>query len=180
MSVEPQVIFNASFNPRIKGYYFWMGVLFLFFTLIGIPFLIFWILGLGQFWGKRYYQSLECDLTTKHLRYKKGFLFKVEKTIPLENIQDLTFLDNPFLRLFDLRILKIETAGGQSSAGAGGSDMKLMGIIETYDFKEKVLAQREKLMNERSLGVVGAVGGGEGQNEVLDVLKEIRDLLKKA
>jgi len=44
------------------------------------------------------------------LEFKKGIFFRVEKTIPLENIQDLTFNEDPLLRYLDLRVLKIETA----------------------------------------------------------------------
>lgn len=156
---------TATFTPRIKGYIFWMGVITLFFTLIGIPFLVFWILGLGQYIGRRYYESLVCELTEKHLRFKKGVMFKVEKTIPLENIQDLTFLDNPFLRLFDLRILKIETAGHSQQAG---SDMKLIGITDTYDFKEKVLTQRDHNP---------AASAWEQGDEARQLLKEIKAVL---
>jgi len=47
------------------------------------------------------------DHPTHLNQFKKGMMFRVEKTIPLENIQDLTFLDNPFLRWFDLRCDRI-------------------------------------------------------------------------
>ena len=140
---ENEVIQSAVFNPKIKSYILWTVAFFLFISIVGIPVLIIWLLGFGQYYGKRYYKSLSCQLTTQHLVFSKGAFFKVQKTIPLENIQDLTFLQNPILNLLDLRILKIETAG---SSNPHGSDMKLMGINDAEKFKEDVLVQREQLI----------------------------------
>ena len=131
--MEKYVIKQAEFNPRIKSYILFVITLFLLFTVIGIPILIFWVLGMGQYFSKRYYEHLQCKLTERHLEFKKGVLFKVEKTIPLENIQDLTFIENPLLKFFDLRVLKIETAGHSSPKGG---DMQLVGIIDALIFKD--------------------------------------------
>jgi putative membrane protein len=165
-----KIIQQAEFNPIIRRYIFWVGFFALIGSVIGIVLLPFWILGLGQYFGKRYFKRLECTLTDKHLDYKKGAIMRVEKTIPLENIQDLTFIDNPILRIFDLRILKVETAG---NSGSNGADMKLMGIRESKSFKEKVLDQRDLLKsNFQQFGSINQ------NDEMLLVLKEIRDLLK--
>ncbi len=98
-------------------------------------------------------------------------LFKVEKTIPLENIQDLTFIENPFLKYFDLHILKIETAG---QSNPQGSDMKLIGIINSSDFKEKVLYQRELIKTENRSENRQTETSNEQTN---NILMEIRDIL---
>ncbi len=105
------------------------------------------------------------------MEFKRGVLFKVEKTIPLENIQDLTFIENPFLKYFDLRILKIETAG---QSNPQGSDMKLIGIINSSDFKEKVLYQRELLKTENRSENRQTETSNEQTN---NILMEIRDIL---
>ena len=140
-------------------------------SLVGIPLLIFWFLGLGQHISRRYYENLKCKLTTRHLEFKKGVLFKVEKTIPLENIQDITFIENPLLKYLDLRILKIETAG---QSNPQGSDMKLVGIINSSDFKKKILHQRELLKTEHRMDGKQTETGNE---QVVDLLKEIKDIL---
>lgn len=173
MAKEPVIIQEAKFNERIRKYIFWTIAFYMLITLAGIPLLLFWLLGLGQHISRRYYEKLECRLTETHLEFKKGVMFRVEKTIPLENIQDLTFLDNPFLRWFDLRILKIETAG---SSNPQGSDMKLIGIVDTPAFKEKVLDQRTFIRNKNMSGIAG--GSRSSDDEQLGLLKEIRDLLK--
>lgn len=133
---DDEVITVARFNPDIKKYSFWFTALVLFISIIFLPIFIIWMMGLGQWMSKRYYNALYCDLTTKRLRFKKGIFNKVEKTIPLENIQDLSFNENPLLRYFGLCILKIETAGQSNTSG---SDMTLIGIENSYQFKDKVL-----------------------------------------
>jgi putative membrane protein len=174
MKKEAIIIKQAEFNPRIRKYILHVVAFYCFIFVVGIPFVLLWYLGLGQYISRRYYENLECRLTNSHLEFKKGILFRVEKTIPLENIQDITFIDNPFLRWFDLRILKIETAG---SSNPTGSDMKLIGIIDTADFKERVLEQRTIIRN-KALTIMGG-GTGSGDEESIVLLKEIRDLLKE-
>lgn len=136
MTLDTKLIEKAEFNPKIKTYIFLTFAFVMLITIIGIPILIIWLLGLGQYISKRYYENLSCELTTNHLEFKKGVLFKVEKTIPLENIQDLTFVENPLLKHLDLRILKIETAGHSNPKS---SNIQLIGIIGAREFKKKVL-----------------------------------------
>ena len=173
MSSESNIIQSAEFNPKIKTYLLLVVALCLAITFVGIPFLIIWFLGLGQYYGRRYYESLRCELTQRHLEFSKGVFFKIEKTIPLDNIQDLTFIENPFLKFLDLRILKIETAG---QSNPQGSDMKLIGIIQSSDFKEKVLRQRELISTESTSKDISSEIGNEQTNSIL---LEIRDILKE-
>jgi len=165
-----RMIQKAVFSLKIKTYILLVVGFFLFISIIGIPFLIVWLLGFGQYYSKRYYDNLKCQLTTQHLIFSKGAFFKVEKTIPLENIQDLTFIENPILNLLELRVLKIETAG---SSNPHGSDMKLIGINEAEAFKQKVLDQRELLVRKPTIE-----SSSSDKDESLAVLREIRDLLK--
>ncbi len=168
---SPNEIRRAEFSSKIKTYVMLYVGFLLFVTIIGIPILIIWLLGLGQYVSRRYFENLKCLLTDRHLIFSKGAFYKVEKTIPLENIQDLTFLENPILNLLELRILKIETAGG---GGSGMSDMRLVGIVDAEGFKEKVLEQREALRMKMENGKAGGISS----DETLEVLREIRDLLK--
>ena len=94
----------------------------------------------------------------------------------IQNIQDLTFVENPFLKYLDLRILKIETAGHSNPKG---SDMQLVGIIGAADFKKKVLHQRELLKNETRVGNSQTQTSNEQINktliEIRDILNEIKN-----
>ena len=104
-------LIKAEFNPLIRPYLVITIGFSLAATIIGIPIAIVWFLGLGQWWAKHYFEKLECELGERSLRFRKGILVQVEKTIPLENIQDVTFLEGPILKRFHLSTLKFETAG---------------------------------------------------------------------
>lgn len=114
-------------------------------TIIGLPLALIWFLGVGQWWARHYFDKLECHLSDKTLRYRKGILVQVEKTIPLENIQDVTFVEGPILRYFHLSTLKFETAG--HSAGQA-NNMQLTGIIDAHQYRNHILAAREALKQQ--------------------------------
>ncbi|UUZ51526.1 PH domain-containing protein [Massilia sp. B-10] len=111
-ATEP--VFHAKINPLIKPFLVVQIGFTMVITIIGIPLAIVWFLGLGRWWAQHYYDKLECHLSDKTLRYRKGILVQVEKTIPLENIQDVTFIEGPILRHFQLSTLKF---GNHASSG---------------------------------------------------------------
>ena len=111
MSEPTALTVRAQFNPLIRLYLLLTIGLQLAASLIGLPFAVIWFCGAGQWWARHYFDRLSCELTPEHLRFRKGIIFTVEKTIPLENIQDVTFIEGPLLRHFHLATLKLETAG---------------------------------------------------------------------
>jgi membrane protein YdbS with pleckstrin-like domain len=135
-------IVQARFNPLIKPFLVMKIGLTMVSTVIGIPVAVIWFLGVGNWWARHYFKRLECHLGERSLRYRKGILVTTEKTIPLENIQDVTFVEGPILRRFNLSTLKFETAG--HSAGQA-SDMHLTGIIDAQAFRASIMAKREAL-----------------------------------
>jgi membrane protein YdbS with pleckstrin-like domain len=134
--------FHASFNPLIKPFLVLQIGAVLCMTIVGLPLALIWFLGVGRWWAQHYFDKLECHLSDKTLRYRKGILVQVEKTIPLENIQDVTFVEGPILRHFHLSTLKFETAG--HSAGQA-SDMHLTGIMDAHEFRNRILLARDAL-----------------------------------
>src|SRR4029077_7843701 len=137
--------FHAKFNPLIRPYLVVTICLTIAATDIGIPVAVLWVCGVGQWWAHHYFHKLECHLGPKALRYRKGILVQVEKTIPLENIQDVTFIEGPVLRHFHLSTIKFETAG--HSAGQA-SDMHLTGIIDAHEFRNRILEARDALKQQ--------------------------------
>ena len=133
---------RATFNTLIRPYLVVTIGLIMMSTIIGIPIALIWFLGVGQWWARHYYDKLECELTDKTLRFRKGIIVQIEKTIPLENIQDVTFVEGPLLRQFHLSTLKFETAG--HTAGQA-NEMSLTGIVDAHDFRNAILAAREAL-----------------------------------
>src|SRR6185312_5906915 len=112
-----------------------------------------------------------------------GILFTVEKTIPLENIQDVTFVEGPLLRRFDLAILKIETAG-QSQGQAHA--MELVGIIGAQAYRSAIL-ERRQAAKRRAVAPAGAspaTGDGAAAqlaalHAIAQRLDEIAELLRR-
>ena len=105
-TVVEQEIFVAKFNPLIRPYLVLSIGATMVMSIIGIPIALIWFLGVGQWWARHYFHKLECHVTNRRLRYRKGILFQIEKTIPLENIQDVTFIEGPILKKFHLATLK--------------------------------------------------------------------------
>lgn len=172
------IIKKASFDPAVKTYIFFVVLFFLIITIIGIVLVPFWVLGLGQYLSKKFYNTLVCELSEKHLKFGAGLVFQVEKTIPLENIQDLSFIGGPVLRAFGLTVLKLETAGG------GGPHqqnlMKIIGMEESHEFKKLILHQREIIKREFS-GMPASPMGSEISvlQEIKSELTAIKDILSK-
>lgn len=160
------VLKKAEFNTRLKTYLLVYGVIILIATIVGIVLVPFWLF-LGPVYIKRYFNELDCELTTRSLRFKKGLLVQVEKTIPLDKIQDLTFKEGPILKAFGLSILKIETAGNSSDAS---SDLSLIGIIDAHEFRQLVFDQRDAVTDN-----AGSVNSSS--DSMIEVLQEIKDSL---
>ena len=164
MSTETIAV-RARFNPLIKLYLVVTIGMTMVCTVVGIPLAIVWFLGVGRWWAQHYFDRLECQLGERHLRFRKGILVTTEKTIPLENIQDVTFIEGPILKHFDLSTLKFETAG--HSAGQA-SDMRLTGIIDAQAFRAQIMRAREALRHPPQ---------GEQKDEQLIVLRSIESKL---
>jgi putative membrane protein len=170
------IIQKAAFNNLIKSYLFWYIAFVLLISVIGIILLPIWLLGVGQWWTQHYFDKLTCELTDRSLHFKKGILVQIEKTIPLENIQDITFIEGPILRRFNLCILRLETAGQSIK---GGGEMDLVGIIDAQDFRQKVLQQRQLLMDRKQVNAPEVTGNQVILIEIRDSLRQIADILKK-
>ena len=99
--------------------------------------------------------------------------------MPLENIQDVTFIEGPLLKKFHLATLKFETAG--HSAGQA-HDMQLTGIIDAHEFRNRILERRDELRHGAARPGPAAMQG-EGQTELMrrmaERLDEIAALLRE-
>jgi putative membrane protein len=173
-------VLRAQFNPLIKPYLLLYGAFIFAITVVGLPLAVLWLLGIGQWWASHYFDKLSCELSDIELRFRKGILFQVEKTIPLENIQDVTFVEGPVLKQFNLSILKFETAG-QSLGQA--HDMQLIGIIDAHAFRQQILDRRRALKNRSQPAAAATPAGSDAQLQLLqrisDRLDEIAALLRK-
>lgn len=169
MSRNQVVLHKAKFNPRLKTYIMFITSLVLIVTVIGIFVLPIWLI-MGNWYLNRYFECLECELTTRSIRFRKGYWFKTERTIPLDKIQDVTFKEGPILNYLSLSTLKFETAG---QSVQGGADLSLTGIVGATEFRNMVLEQRDRVTD----GVGNQAVVNDDPDSVISVLKDIRAAL---
>ena len=166
----------AQFNALYRPYLVVTIGLAMVFSIIGIPLALIWFLGVGQWWARHYFDKLECHITERALRFRKGIIFQFEKTVPLENIQDVTFIEGPLLKKFHLATLKFETAGhsvGQAHA------MQLTGIIDAHAFRNKILERREALRHGTKLPEAEGSSQTALMQQMVEKLDEIAALLRE-
>jgi putative membrane protein len=179
---DNKILIKASFDEKVKTYIFLVVIFYLIITVFGIALLPVWLLGFGQWVSNKFYHTLKCELSEKNLYFSKGLILHIEKTIPLENIQDLSFIGGPVLRAFGLTIIKVETAGG---GGTHQSNMmSMIGIVDADNFKSAILNQREIRLRERNKmenGNTQISNGNDTQllSEIRDELKAIKTILKE-
>jgi putative membrane protein len=174
---DETIIRQAEFDPKVRTYWLLSGVLLCVVTVVGIPLLLLWI-PIGLMLTGRYLDRMDCVLTAKALKVKKGILVRVEKTIPLDKITDMAVVQGPIMRYFDICKLTVETAG-QSGPGAL---VALIGIVDAKSFRESVLEQRDIVNNQEKSGASNftqssTVDGADTLEQVRDSLLRIEKLL---
>ena len=167
MSTEV-VLAEATFNRRVRSYWLLSGTIVLIVTVFGIVLLPFWLI-LGRWVTERYLQHMSCILTDRSVKVSKGILVRQEKTVPLDKITDVALVEGPIMRYLDLQAIKIETAG--SSAGAF---LQIVGIQGTRDFRDAVLAQRDRVSDRKS-----GSDSQESPTSQHELLEQIRDTLHR-
>ena len=182
--MDETILRRAVFDEKLRAYWFWQGAFVLLVTVAGIPFLPVWFLGYGQFIGRKQFERLQCVLTERSLHVLSGYLFRTEKTVPLDKIQDLSLHEGPILRWLGLAALKVETAG--SSGAQGQADASLVGVIDAPAFRDAVLSQRDAVApvgggRPIALAATGGSGGADAATlaDVRDSLHRIERLLER-
>ena len=175
MTDEGRLLVAAEFDPAVKKYWLLSGTILCVVTIIGIPFIPFYLI-LGSLLTGKYLDAMECELTTRSLRVKKGLLNTLEKSIPLDKVTDLALYQGPIMRMMNIEGLKIETAG-QSSAG--GALVSLVGVKNARAFRDRVLTQRDDVTDSsgRYMPQPGAETSAPATASSDPTLVEIRDAL---
>lgn len=175
---EEVILREATFNPKVKIYIFFVILFFLFTSVIGILLIPIWVFGLGQWMSGKFFKTLSCQITNKNLKFSKGLILHIEKTIPVENIQDLSFMGGPILRYFGLTVIKIETAGG----GGGNNHqnmMSMLGINDAESFKTDILLQREKVIHEKTNSSNPSSSTSLDSQLLMDIKNELIEIKNK-
>ena len=139
---EPTILRQAEFDPKVKSYWIWQPVMVLCIFIVTIPIAIIYAI-IASFFIDKHLTNMSCTLTERTLNIKKGILNKTESTIPLEKITDLQLFQGPIMRHFGIHGFKVETAG--QSSPTGGALVNLTGIVDTKEFRQAVLDQRDRI-----------------------------------
>ncbi|MBT3220869.1 MAG: PH domain-containing protein [Proteobacteria bacterium] len=175
--MEETILNKAEFDPKIKLYWYINGIFvhfFLIFAGIGLVTLPIWIV-VGLFLVSKRYQCLSAHLTDRSIHLKSGWLFRLEKTIPLEKIQDLSLRTGPLLNAFGLASVQVETAGGGAQQGA---DMSLPGLRNADEFRNAVLSQRDQRSGVPTTAPAASDDSLAVLSDIRDSLNRIEELLK--
>jgi putative membrane protein len=166
---KENILASAEFDARLPTYFMLQVLFILFVGVFSIPMIPIWVI-FGRVIHKKQYESLGCDLTERSLNVRRGFMFKVQKNIPLDKITDLAVNEGPVLRYLGLCSLKIETAGGGQGDSMGQA--LLPGVVAALEFRDMVLDQRD-LVTGGVATPTPAPPSEEG------VLVDIRDTLQR-
>jgi putative membrane protein len=166
----PRILRDAEFDPRVCTYWLLSGALIMLVCVVTIPLIPFWFI-FGRMITGKFLDRISCTLTEQTLIVKKGLFNRIEKTIPLEKITDLALKQGPIMRRMGLNSLSVETAG---ASGSQSALVALIGIVDTVEFRDTVLAQRDQQNSAKS-----QAGSASTQSLEGDVLNDIRDTLKR-
>jgi putative membrane protein len=170
------ILREARIQPEVIRYHLTGTTIFLLVTVVGIILLPI-VLPIMALVMKRYYDRLSVVLTRRDLKVQRGIFQREEKSIPLEKITDLAVYQGPLMRFFNLKGIRIETAG-QSAQGALVS---VVGIEDVDQFRDAVLDQRDRVSEREELEQAASPAATSDTATVahLVVLEQIRDSLAR-
>jgi len=179
-SRSDDVLLEASFDTEAIVRYHWIGLVPVAAFIITIPIVII-VAIFYAFLLRRMVASWSATLTRRNLLVKRGVFNRVEKTIPLEQITDLSLVEGPVMRYIGVKRLSVETAG--QTGGAGNALVSLLGVVDPEGFRERVLAQRDRISDaespaEAAPNMSGAASSSE-LREIADTLRRIEHVVER-
>ena len=138
--MEKVALVRADIDRNVLKYWLVLAIIICMFGVITLALLPL-LIPLVMVGTRKYLAALSVELFERKLSVKKGVFVRVEKSVPLEKITDISMVQGPLMRYFGLYRLNFETAG-QSGEGAL---VNVLGIINAEEFRERVLAQKDKI-----------------------------------
>jgi putative membrane protein len=143
--MRDRVLLEAEFDPRVMDYWLLSGVIVLVVTLFGAPLAVIWYFA-GRAICQKWLDRMSVRLTTRSLKIDKGWLNRIETTVPLDKITDLAIYQGPIMRALGIWGIRVETAG--QGAGIGGA--AVVGVKDCRGFRDRVLEERDRVVGEAS------------------------------
>jgi len=161
------------------NFWFWMITLF-----IVTPYLIVYPIYIRSF---EYSVIGKSGETMPEIYVKKGIINITRKHVPFRTITNIQSVAGPFDRLFGIGSIEVETASGSGSSFQSAEE-KLEGLTFYNELRDFILMELRKFKDPYVTGTeivypeedeVIRVGSSNIEDEILMVLTEIRDLLRK-
>ncbi|MFW9793038.1 MAG: PH domain-containing protein [Candidatus Thorarchaeota archaeon] len=149
-----------------------------------IPYLIVYPIYIRSF---EYSVIAESGKTMPEIYVKKGIINITRKHVPFRTITNIQSVAGPFDRLFGIGSIEVETASGSGSS-LQSAEEKLEGLTFYNELRDFILMELRKFKDPYVTGTeivhpeadeVITVGPSGIEDEILIVLREIRDLLRK-
>jgi len=170
--------------PFILGLALWVILL-----LFTVDKLIFGLCAVGWLilmmpillWMPAFYRSLEYVIDIDCVRMKKGVFWRKRVTVPYPKITNVDVTQGPVQRMFNIGIIRVQTAGAGGAQGAK-AELRLLGVRDLEGLKDSIMGRVRGYTLSRSEEVKKEVVD-ESNSEILrHMLKElttIREVLEK-
>lgn len=125
--------------------------------------------------------------TMPEIYVKKGIINITRKHVPFRTITNIQSVAGPFDRLFGIGSIEVETASGSGNAFQSAEE-KLEGLTFYEELRDFILMELRKFKDPYVTGTeivhpeedeLITIGPSDIEDEILMVLREIRDLLRK-
>jgi membrane protein YdbS with pleckstrin-like domain len=169
---------TISFIWWIFNFWYWLITL-----SILLPYLIIYPIYIRSF---EYSVIGKSGETMPEIYVKKGLINITRKHVPFRTITNIQSVAGPFDRLFGIGSIEVETAGGSGSSFQS-SEEKLEGLTFYEELRDFILMELRKFKDPYVTGTEVVHPEEEPvmrvedniEDEILLVLREIRDLLRK-
>jgi membrane protein YdbS with pleckstrin-like domain len=169
--------FNFIWIPF--NFWYWLIV-----SIFLIPYLIIYPIYIRSF---EYSVVGKSGETMPEIYVKKGLINITRKHVPFRTITNIQSVAGPFDRLFGIGSIEVETAGGSGSSFQSAEE-KLEGLTFYEELRDFILMELRKFKDPYVTGTEishqydeseTTVVAGTIEDEILLVLREIRDLLRR-
>jgi uncharacterized protein len=119
------------------------------------------------------YQTLRYRLDDEGISMSWGIFFRREIYLTYRRIQDIHLTRNLLQRWMGLATVSVQTASGSSSP-----EMSMEGLLEADALRDFLYQRMRGVREQGEASVSGAGSANEADDEVLALLREIRDGMK--
>jgi len=131
------------------------------------------------YWIRRYYQSINYQLTRDEVVVEHGVWWKMKHTVPYARVMSVDIIQGPLSRSLGIATVDIYTAGYTGVAGGTGgpgSRRAEASIMHVSDFAET----RENILHIVRGKPLFATTASDTSTEMLSELRKMRELLEKS